>query len=430
MSKKTYLSVKVPIAVPTEIVITSKRMDYSLPKLYIPKIAKGDKKVPTLEKPWYVYFYFTNPKTGKKDSNSKFIRKHGINQYKTVSQRKKFGKSLIEAYTSLLTKGYNPYENTVIEDSEIDFTTKQVSLDEAIKEAIAVKKLTWNKNSAAGFILRINKYIEFSKKHNFNNLPTSHLNSKHVSKFLQGLSKEGLSATSVNNYQGAISTIFTQMVKNGDLKHNFVKDIDRLKSKPVKNHPFTNDQINDIKEYLEENDKQLLDYLRCVAYSFLRNREVLRLQSKHIDLNNRLMTDLTKTDSLEKIYIIDQLYDILDKKLKLSNSPEDFVFTPTGIPGPWETPLLKTKVDHYGYRFRPVKKHFGFGKEYGIYSFRHSFALNAYENLLKESNSEQEALSKLLAITRHNSIQSASAYIREKKKMLPKNFSQNITIDF
>ena len=42
---------------------------------------------------------------------------------------------------------------------------------------------------------------------------------------------------------------------------------------------------------------------------------------------------------------------------------------------------------------------------------------------------ENEAMSKMISITRHDSVDGLSNYLREKK-MLPKVYTQKITIDF
>ena len=92
-----------PKNLPKIITVTAARMDYSEVKLHIPKDKDGNT---TLEKPWYVWFNFRNPKTGKFDNKSKVKKYNGINRYyKTISERKEFGKNLVATYTKLLQEG-------------------------------------------------------------------------------------------------------------------------------------------------------------------------------------------------------------------------------------------------------------------------------------------------------------------------------------
>ncbi len=52
-----------PKRYPKIITIQVKKVNYSLPKLFVPKKEVKGKKVPDLKKRWYVYFYYRNPLT-------------------------------------------------------------------------------------------------------------------------------------------------------------------------------------------------------------------------------------------------------------------------------------------------------------------------------------------------------------------------------
>lgn len=404
-------------------------MDHTPAKLYIPKEIKNGKKVISLKKPWYVWFRYRNPETGKFDNKSKFNFKVGINKYKTIQGRKACGRMLVLTLNNMLQKDFNPFARTMrLNDKSIDFEVSSKSLTEAINIALEDKKLTWSKNTADNINFLVVKFLEFAKQHKFSDLPANNIKRAHILEFLKVIKRKE-TLTSVNNYRGALSTVFTQMVQNNDIDYNFIRDIKKERSNPVKNHPFTNQQIADIKVYLEFNDPYLLTFIRVLAYSFLRNREVLRLQIKDVDLKNNLLTDKTKTKALEKIYIIKPLQKVFNE-LDIENCDQsDFVFTKFLKPGEWDT-TLKAKKDFFSRRFKKVKDHLGFGIEYGIYSFRHSFALNIYENFITEGMPEAEAMAKMLPITRHDSVDGLRNYLREKKKMLPKDYSHKITIDF
>lgn len=428
MGEKVLYLQKVPNSVPRIHIIQSTSLNYTEAKLYIPKKNKYGRKVPDLSKPWYVWYRFKNPETGKYDNKSKFIVKLGINKYKTVSARKAFGKNLIIVINQLLKEGMNPYTKTVPDSVYIPVEPKEYLVRTALLKALEAKRNNWANSTARGIEFRINKFIEFAESKHIAGIYIQDLKRNHIVSFLNYINTKE-SATSVNNYRSALSAIFTQLVHMGILEYNLIKDIPKLKSKPVKNHPFTSKQIQDIKKYLIENDPYLLKYCQFLAFSFLRNREILRIRIKDVDLENKIITVKTKTKKLEKVYIIDKLENILLDMNLSSFNENSFLFTNQNSPGIWDV-NEKSKLDHFGHRFKKVKKKFGFGKEFGIYSFRHSIALNVFENLLEEGYSENEVLSKMLSITRHDSIAGLNNYLREKKKMLPKDYSHRITIDF
>ena len=67
------------------------------------------------------------------------------------------------------------------------------------------------------------------------------------------------------------------------------------------------------------------------------------------------------------------------------------LFSPSLKPDVWDA-NEKTKVDFFGVRFRKVKKHFGFDKDYGLYSFRHTFTLDLYNSFVRQDYTQREAI--------------------------------------
>jgi len=115
---------------------------------------------------------------------------------------------------------------------------------------------------------------------------------------------------------------------------------------------------------------------------------------------------------------------------KVDDQSDHDLFTNKNIPRNWDEATLKSKVDYFGKRFGKVKKALGYGREYGLYSFRHTAILDLYNSLVDEGMSEQEILFKLMPITQHKSIAGLKNYLRNHKKSLPKDHSDIYTIDF
>src|SRR5699024_4103605 len=124
----------------------------------------------------------------------------------------------------------------------------------------------------------------------FDTIESNKITRLHVVHFLDDRKKAGENATSINNYRAALSTLFSEMVQNGHLETNIVRDIRKLKTTPIKNHPFTELQIKDIQEYLEKIDPLLLNFIRVLGYSFLRSNEAASLNIGDIDLRYKQIT--------------------------------------------------------------------------------------------------------------------------------------------
>ena len=81
-------------------------------------------------------------------------------------------------------------------------------------------------------------------------------------------------------------------------------------------------------------------------------------------------------------------------------------------------------------RFNAVKLHFGFSAAYGIYSFRHTAAMDLYYSFLKQGLTEREAILKLMPITGHATEAALYNYLRDVGGMLPKDYGSDYTLEF
>lgn len=408
----------VPIVVPINLL---KKM-YTNPKIYIPKIEVDGKKVPTIEKGkyWYVYYYFRNPVTGNLE---KFIEKQGINLIKTITERKRAAKNLQKAVLLYLQKGYNPFEE--FEESIVD---KDVfTMQEAFKLAIDEKSKVWSKATKKGNVVIFNLFINFLEKNKLLQEDIKKLNKRHVILFLNSLK---VNPTTRNSYRRIISSVIGQLVADEIISNNFVNNIPKLKETPVKNKAFTKNEITEIKKYLLKHDPYLYTFIKFVMYGFMRPVEVTRIRIKDINLQRNIIQVQSKTEATATIYITSQLKEtIVDMNLDQYNK-NDFLFTKNFKPGIWETTTEKSKPNFFTNRFKKIKKALGYGPLYGIYSFRHSAAIDLFTSYIKKGLTDLEARHKMMPITRHKSIDSLNKYLRGIGASLPKDYSDDYTLDF
>ena len=207
---------------------------------------------------------------------------------------------------------------------------------------------------------------------------------------------------------------------NDIIEANFIRQIPVLKAPPSRNKTYTKDKQEEIFEYLEKEDPNLLLFIKFISYNFLRPIEVCRLKVGDIDLKRQEVTFKAKNSPM-KTKIIPEL--LIKDLPDLSNLDKGLsLFTPDGIGGEWDT-ALESKRDYYTKRFkRVVKDHFGLGVDYGLYSFRHTYITKLYRNLVNGS-SPFEAKSKLMLITGHSSMSALEKYLRDIDAELPKDYS-------
>jgi len=389
---------------------------YSEPKIYD---AGGD-----LKKRWYVYFSYRNPKTGRLERQAPVYA--DLQRYKTLRERRAAARNLREAVASVLSQGYDPFmdEKTgrvrVVTATPVD-QVQQMTVDQAFDFVLDLKRPAYG-TGFADFKSRVNRFRRWLEKHKFVDRPVSDLNRVLINNYLNEVMIAS-SPANRNNTRSNLSVLFGVLAENYMVMENFVERIKVEKTTPKKNRPYSAQQQKEIISYLEKNDPLLLLFVKFVCYNFVRPIEVARLRIQDIDVYNKRMYYKAKKKSL-KIKIIPDI--LLQDLPDLSGyDPGAYLFGRNGIGQPWAA-TESVRSDYYAERFREVKRFLGLGREYGIYSFRHTFTLKIYASLRKQGLTPFEAKSRLMLITGHASMSALEKYLRDIDAELPDDFSDLI----
>lgn len=438
-----------------------KQKDFTAPKIFTGGVnillwnqLNESEKAKALSKSWYVYYSFRDAETGKLKRMPNI--KGNVNKLKTKKERVEYLNAMCVALEFLLEKGFNPNisnnieelldrkqpetskrkntsiaipkesiaiptENIVIPSKTIAIpieniaTPEILSIKEAFEFALNIKKNTIRDTSYKNFELRVRKF----RKSLDENKPITFITKKVINDYLNDVLVNS-SARNRNNTRADLSSLFQVLEDNEIITDNVVKKINVLKSNPERNKTYTSEMQKDIYSFLEENDKLLLLFIKFVSYNFLRPIEVCELRIKDIDLVGKRIYLRTKNKAV-KIKIIPEI--LLNDLPDLSNfAPESFLFTPTGLGQDWVTEP-NNKRDYFSKRFKEVvKTHFNLNKDYGMYSFRHTFITKLYREMRKTS-SQFETKSKLMLVTGHSTMTALEKYLRDIDAELPEDYS-------
>ena len=381
---------------------------YSEPKIYD---ADGD-----LSKRWYVYFSF------RKTAESALVRfpnNFYAAQYLDKKDRLQWLKKIQRTLSILLKDGFDPYNP----ENKFEFDTEDKSnqsIEEALKFALNIKKSTLAATSYKGLEGRILRFEKWLNENGFKNRLITTVNKKVVTSYLN----EILIATSAknrNNTRTDISSIFTVLADNDIIPDHFIHKVPVLKSTPEKNKSFTTEEEAKIFNYLDKNNKLLALYVKFISYNFLRPVEVNRVKIGDIDLNDKILKIKTKTGF--KVKRIPQLLidEIPDLSIYLCDA---YLFGRKDFGQYWEATENNRRNDYSDY-FLEVKKKFGFDKNYGLYSFRHTFITKLYNTFIKEMTPD-EAESNIMSITGHSTKTALRKYLREINAYIPDDYSKYI----
>ena len=223
-----------------------------------------------------------------------------------------------------------------------------------------------------------------------------------------------------NNARTSLSAIFTTLEDNEIIDDNFIPKIKPLSTKPTRNKTFIPEQESKLETCMNENDQLLLSFVKFVSLCFLRPIEVFRLKIKDIDVADRKIYVKAKNKKVKIKIIPEILLNILPDLSK--ENPEHFLFTPYKIGGEWDIPE-RDKRNYFSKRFKKIKDQFNLGKEYGLYSYRHTYITKLYREMRKELNTS-DTKSTLLGITGHSTISSLEKYLRDIDAELPEDYSE------
>ncbi|WP_272151543.1 tyrosine-type recombinase/integrase [Tenacibaculum aiptasiae] len=428
------------------------KLNFSEPKIYTggvlisewSKLTKAEKEL-ALTKDWFVYYSYRDPKTLKL-KRQPYI-KAGVNKLKTKRERIAFLKTMQRALLQLLQAGFNPYEDNSVLEAELFGEEKlkvapqssfalsekaqksakqkeevrETSIDKAFELGLELKKRLMNQNSFTKYKSRINRFSKWLKRKGFENQSIDTLNKKIVIEYLNEVLQD-TSARNRNNTRTDISSLFQILEDNELISENYVKKINVLKSIPKRNKTYTPKLQEDIYNYLEDNNKHLLLFIQFVSYNFLRPIEVCRLRVEDVDIIDKKLYVKAKNSPV-KIKIIPEI--LLKQLPDLSNKdPKSFLFTQKEIGGMWDIDETN-KRDSFTKEFKKVKAHFELGKEYGLYSFRHTFITKLYREI-RQTMSPFESKSKLMLITGHTTMIALDKYLRDIDAELPEDYSSLI----
>jgi integrase len=426
----------------------SLKKKFSTPKIYT---ANND-----LSKRWYVYFSYRNPETGKLKRQTPIYGES--NKYKTKEERLAVLTILRQVLIKLLGQGYNPYKDNEslhqrhqekqsekekrlqnsekqprlinqqpeeIKQSKEDVKPKEdlgVTLKKAFDFDMVIKEKTLQASSLRSYGSHIRIFRQWLKDNKKRISYIKQIDKSEISEFLLQIMTK-TSARNRNNYRASLSSFFSTLEEHELVQENFVKKIKNHKTTSTRNKTYTKIQRKEIFDHLEKEDQTLLLFIKFVSYNFLRPIEVCRLKIEDINTQNRTLSFKAKNSPLKTKIIPEVLWVDLPDFSKYKQN--DFLFTPGGIGGTWET-TADNKRNYFSKRFKKVvKEKFSLGADYGMYSFRHTYITKLYRELRK-TYTPFEAKSNLMQITGHSSMSALDQYLRDIDAELPEDYSQFI----
>jgi len=330
----------------------------------------------SIKKQWFIFYSFRDKQT-KKFRRYKIFK--DINTRKTKSERFELAMTYCNMVNMWLEKGGSPHDE-LSPDSDNDQQNIIACLDKFI-QYIQDSKL--RKNTRRKYELEMNVFKRWLESVNLTHLLIGQIKKQHIFEFIEYVKKRSkvTSGKTVNHYLNDLRRFFNHYIDNYDdyLERNPATKITRDIVESRGNIAYTDEEFEAIKKNTIETDKYLWFVCQVIYYTGLRNEaEALELRCGDFDFKNKLFfvdAWVAKNKVRQPVPIYPEFEELL-LELDLGQYPAHwYLFGRKDKPGP-----VRVGTDNFARRFRPVKKHFKLGDDYGLYCFKSTRACHLFDD--------------------------------------------------
>lgn len=318
---------------------------------------------------WYVWYRFHDPLFKDQHPKGKLIKKQGMNEYKTATERRASTRAVIaDIKKDLEQSGYNPITGLYQKPEEIEY---EIDPSTPFLKAL-VKAATYIKceHNTMLEIERTTKHFSAAAvKLRYNNLPIRDVKRSHIRFVLKHLENTAdyWSGHIFNHYRRNLSMLFTQLVELEAIEYNPVKEIKKATITKKVREVMSDEQRPQLREGLSEDRYEFWRYLNIFFHSGARNTELLRLRTTDVNLKKQTAKYLVKKGRqfVEVERVIKDIALPYWEEIMKEAKPDDYLFSKGLKPGP-----ASIRADQIKRRWRVhVKEKLGFTS--GQYALKH-----------------------------------------------------------
>jgi len=281
---------------------------------------------------------------------------------------------MIQQLNTLLKEGYHFDVNKVPTDVERE-QTQAYTLKDAISYALEVKKPSIRPTSYPSYKSTVELFLKWADNNRLSEMDITYFDKLRAVYFDDYLFVEcGYAAKTVNGHIAYMKSLFQVLVDREVILNNLFKNFKKHKeSGSRKNLAFNVGQITRIKKIVEEKDPELWLFIQFIYYCFLRPNEIRQLEHRYIQHDDKkifIPSNISKNGKDGYVSIPDAFYNLLLAS-EYFNREQRYIFQTK-----FEVKPISKNV--MGNRFRELIKEMNLGKDYTLYSWKHSGVVAAY----------------------------------------------------
>lgn len=357
---------------------------------------------------WYIHYRFHDPRYRDKYPKGYLAKTRGMNDIKSLAERRRITRGLIENEKKNLHLGYNPILGKTVSANELEISPV-TGLTVALEKAFKLLPASITKDKIENTLVHIQRGI---RQLAYDRLPVVDIDQPHLEVLLLKIAenkeaeyKELRTQASValkkkkenrrpakaipdtwgpeafNSYRAYLQILFKQIKKVGGTKIKPVDDIEKKKGIKKLRVGITADELQRINDFLEPNYYTFWRIIHMFSPSGARETEFMGVQKEQVDLLGQRFRVLIKKGKGRwewKWKTITRSALPLWEEIMKEAGAGDYLFSEDLRPGP-----IRISARQLTIRWRRhVKEKLGIDKDF--YEFKHTFTTKVISMALKK----------------------------------------------
>ena len=281
-----------------------------------------------LEKDWYVQCVFFDPRFEKKYPKGFPYRKKA-NKPQTIEERKAMISFLLKNIPKQLDDGYNPIIKKYMHLQK-EGLYPDLHFIEAYRRALEIKSGT--KSHLYNIKRAIERLEESSEALGMQYIKIKDLRRVDLKRMLDWLQ---LPDKYYNRFVIYFSSLYRELIEYECCESNITRDIYPKKTFKEPRLVLEKNELDKVKEHLEEHYPDFYRYMMIFLYSGARNTELFRLQRKDVDLDKQEFVILLEKGGQYKRctkVILSPALEYWKEVCEECQSPDDYLFSLNFVP--------------------------------------------------------------------------------------------------
>jgi integrase len=358
---------------------------------------------PTGVSEWYIEYYYLIPGS---NSYHRFKERFDINRIKNITEKRQYGKAIVDFLNKKLAEGFNPFETKKKTFSSPIFIADQI--EEIFVEMCA----NVSKNTKDTYLCMKNRFMNFINENSLEKISVLQVSADIVSSFQEYLTHKKLSPKTINSTISHMGMFWDIAKKNKIAFSNPFRDIKQIRKKASSSNaddkfePLTTKEVQTIMDHLKNSEnKNFMYFISMIYLAWARPVEIRRLHVTQIDLKNDYIIfkkSETKNERAAYVQIVPSLKKLL-LQMKLDQYPQDyFLFSKGFLPG--IKPITEKRAQRMW--ISVVRETLGIDK--AMYAFKHTGNIEYLQNNKGKVNLKWQQ-----AQNRHSSAAMTERYNRQ-----------------